>query len=93
MALIKTGHALAWNTTFQYHAWDVLCPSLKLIPPFMNTEKTTARNRPSLPRDSYWDDSKSRGRVVAAVGAGFQIAVTQFYTYNHAKVLTVRFPF
>jgi hypothetical protein len=27
------------------------------------------------------------------VGAGFQIAVTQFHTYNHAAVMTVRFPF
>jgi hypothetical protein len=36
---------------------------------------------------------KIHGRVLASVGAGFQIAVTEFHTYNHATVLTVRFPF
>jgi hypothetical protein len=27
-----------------------------------------------------------------SVGAGEQIAVTNFYQYNHAKVLSIRFP-
>jgi hypothetical protein len=28
-----------------------------------------------------------------SVGAGEQIAVTHFHQYNHAKVLSIRFPF
>jgi len=33
------------------------------------------------------------GRVAMAVGAGFQIAATHYHSYNHAPVITVRFPF
>jgi hypothetical protein len=32
-------------------------------------------------------------RLGMSVGAGEQIAVTHFHQYNHAKVLSVRFPF
>jgi len=33
------------------------------------------------------------GRVGFAIGGGIQIAVTHFHTFNHNRVLTLRFPF
>jgi hypothetical protein len=33
------------------------------------------------------------GRLGLSIGAGEQIAVTHFHQFNHAKALSVRFPF
>jgi hypothetical protein len=33
------------------------------------------------------------GRLGLTFGAGEQIAVTHFHTYNHATILTLRMPF
>jgi hypothetical protein len=39
------------------------------------------------------DASGKPGRLGLTFGAGEQIALTHFHTYNHATVLTVRLPF
>jgi hypothetical protein len=39
------------------------------------------------------DASGKPGRLGLTVGAGQQIALTHFHTYNHATVITVRMPF
>jgi hypothetical protein len=36
---------------------------------------------------------KLNHRLAMAVGAGFQIAATHYHNYDHAAVITVRFPF
>jgi len=39
------------------------------------------------------DASGKPGRLGLTFGAGQQIALTHFHTYNHATVITVRLPF
>lgn len=91
--LIKTGHALTWNSTFQYHVSEVFWPEFEVNSIFYQHGENDGKKQVFLTPGLILGRFKVHGRVLAAFGAGFQIAVTQFHTYNHATVLTVRFPF
>lgn len=99
------GHTMAWNNTLQYRvakagAARFFWPEVEFNSSFFegganNGKKMTfatpglvigriplARNADATP-----------GRLGLTFGAGEQIALTRFHTYNHAIVLTARVPF
>jgi hypothetical protein len=88
------GHALTWNTAFQYHI-----PAAKLWPEFEINDTSwkggtlDGRKQVFLTPGLILGRLRLHGRVAMAVGAGFQIAATHYHSYNHAPVITVRFPF
>ena len=53
---------------------------------------TTPRLEEEFRSDITWPLSPVEAQGMS-VGAGEQIAVTHFHQYNHAKVLSIRFPF
>lgn len=91
--LIKTGHAMAWNTTFQWHISDVFWPELEDNATFYQHGENDGHIQNFLTPGIILGRFSIKGHLKMAVGAGFQIATTQFHTYNHETVLTVRFPF
>jgi hypothetical protein len=99
------GHSITWNNTIQYRAAKtgvarLFWPELEFNSTFFkggsNDGKASTFATPGLiiGRIPLSHDSKGApGRLGLTFGAGQQIAVTQFHTYNHATVLTMRIPF
>jgi hypothetical protein len=99
------GHTITWNNTIQYRVAKtgvarLFWPELEFNSSFFkggsNDGKTSTFATPGLiiGRIPLTHNAKGEpGRLGLTFGAGQQIAVTQFHTYNHATVLTLRIPF
>lgn len=99
------GHTIAWNNTVQYRAAKsgvgrLFWPEVEINSSFYkggsNDGKTAAFATPGMVigRIPLTHDAKGKpGRLGLTFGAGEQVALTKFHTYNHATVFTVRLPF
>jgi hypothetical protein len=87
------GHAIAWNTTFQYHVANVFWPELEVNSTFWKDGTQNSKKQTFLTPGVILGRFRVHGRVRMAFGAGFQTATTHYHTYNHATVITIRFPF
>ncbi len=99
------GHGILWNSVVQYHGARsglarLFWPELELNSTFFkggaNDGKAMAFATPGvvIGRVPLAHDAQGRpGRLGLTFGAGEQIALTRFHTYNHATILTVRLPF
>ena len=99
------GHTISWNNTIQYRAAKtgvgrLFWPELEFNSSFFkggaDDGKTSTFATPGviigrIPLSHAANGAP--GRLGLTFGAGQQIAVTQFHTYNHATVLTMRIPF
>lgn len=99
------GHTIAWNTTAQYRLaasgvarffWPEIEFNSSFFSGGANDGKKMAFATPGLvigriPLAHNADGAP--GRLGLTFGAGEQIALTHFHTYNHAIVLTARIPF
>jgi hypothetical protein len=86
------GHPIAFNTAFQYRLGK-LWPEFELNSTFWNDGAQRGKKQTFLTPGLILGRFKVHGRVLAALGAGFQVAATRYHTYNHAFILTFRFPF
>ena len=101
----KLGHTVAWNSVVQYHlarhgAAHFFWPEAEINSSFffggVNDGKRMAFATPGLliGRIPLSHDGEGKpGRLGLTFGAGEQIALTHFHTYNHGLVFTVRMPF
>jgi hypothetical protein len=99
------GHSITWNNTIQYHVAKtgvgrLFWPELEFNSTFYKggsddgMASTFATPGLIIGRIPLSHDASGKpGRLGLTFGAGQQIAVTQFHTYNHATVLTARIPF
>jgi hypothetical protein len=87
------GHAFAWNTAFQYHVFERLWPELEVNDTFWKDGTLNRKKQTFLTPGLILGRFKLHGHLLMAVGAGFQIAATHYHQYNHAPVITIRFPF
>ncbi len=99
------GHTITWNNTIQYHAAKAgtarfFWPEVEFNSSFYKggaddgdvaTFVTPGMIIGRIPL-THGADGKP-GRLGLTFGAGEQIAVTHFHTYNHATVITARIPF
>jgi hypothetical protein len=99
------GHTITWNNVFQYHI--AKSGKARFFWPEIESNSTFAKGGATdgdkasfitpgmiigrFPL-SHKADGKP-GRLGLTVGAGEQIAVTKYRTYNHATILTFRVPF
>jgi hypothetical protein len=99
------GHTITWNSVFQYHIEKT--GKARFFWPEVESNSTFAKGGSAsgdkasfitpglivgrLPL-SHKADGKP-GRLGFTVGAGEQIALTKYRTYNHATILTFRVPF
>lgn len=89
----KTGTPVAYNTAFQYHVLRKLWPELEVNATFWPNGKLDGDKQVFLSPGLVAGRFHLWKRLGLTVGAGEQIAVTHFHQYNHAKALSVRFPF
>jgi hypothetical protein len=99
------GHTVAWNNTIQYRVAKTgvarfFWPEAEFNSSFYkggsNDGKVATFGTPGLIFGRIplsHDASGKPGRLGLTFGAGQQIALTHFHTYNHATVITVRLPF
>jgi hypothetical protein len=99
------GHTIAWNTAAQYHVGKTgtsrfLWPEIEINSSFFrggaNDGKIATFVTPGIVVGriplSHAADGRP-GRLGITCGAGEQIVLTHFHTYNHAIVLSLRLPF
>ena len=96
----KLGHLILWNNVIQYHASHYVWPEAEFNATFFkggaNDGKAQTFGTPGVifGRIPLTHDASGRpGRLGLTFGAGEQIAVTHFHTYNHALIFTARLPF
>ncbi|MHB1698885.1 MAG: hypothetical protein ACYCSN_01920 [Acidobacteriaceae bacterium] len=96
----KLGHQILWNSVAQYHAGRFLWPEFEINSTFFkgsaNDGKAQTFATPGLVigRIPLTHDATGKpGRLGLTFGAGEQIALTRFHTYNHALIFTARMPF
>ncbi len=86
------GRTIAWNNTFQYRVFRKFWPEVELNSTFQDGKNDGQKQNfvtPGLVMGRF----RLAGRVGFTVGAGCQIATTQFHTTNHNAILSIRFPF
>lgn len=89
----RLGKQLLWNTTFQYRAGWKLWPELEANSTFFEQGPNAGRTQTFLtPGLGFGRVRLFRGLRFSMAG-GRQFAVTQFHTYDHRWMLSVRFPF
>jgi hypothetical protein len=99
------GHTITWNNTIQYrlaktglgrYVWPEWEFNSSFFEGGPNDGHASTFGTPGIIFGrvplSHTADGKP-GRLGLTFGAGEQIALTHFHTYNHATVLTVRLPF
>jgi hypothetical protein len=86
------GHAITFNTAFQYRVWK-LWPELEVNSTFWKDGIQDGKKQTFLTPGLILGRFKVHGRLFMALGSGFQIAATHYHTYNHAWLITIRFPF
>jgi hypothetical protein len=90
-----TGTPVAYNTAFQYRVLGKLWPELEAnVTLWPNgSAKLVGQKQVFMSPGLVAGRFHLWRRLGMSVGAGEQIAVTHFHQYNHAKVLSIRFPF
>jgi hypothetical protein len=94
----KLGRSIAWNTTAQYHLGKYLWPELEANATHYvggsHDGKTRIFLTPGFTTSKFkFHPRDARSRLGIVIGAGMQIATSQFHTYNHELAFTGRFIF
>ncbi len=87
------GHSVLSNNAFQYHATRFLWPEIELNSTFWTGGTQDGKKQTFITPGVVIGRFPLHNRIALTLGAGFQIAVTQYHNYNHAAVGTIRMPF
>ena len=87
------GRQFLWDTAFQYRAPHRLWPELEVNSVHYLTGKYDGETQAFLTPGLGYGRAHFCGPFSISAGIGFQIAVTDFHTYNHQLMLSLRFPF
>ena len=91
----KTGTPVAYNTAFQYRVLRKLWPELEANATLWpnGSAKLIGQKQAFISPGLVAGRFHLWRRLGLSIGTGEQIAVTRYHQYNHAKTLSVRFPF
>jgi hypothetical protein len=87
------GRAFLWNTAFQYGIKGKIWPMIEQNSTFFSDGPNSGKKQTFLTPGLVIGSFPIAERLRFAVGGGVQIAATQFHTFNHHWIWTVRFPF
>jgi hypothetical protein len=91
---VKLGKVLVWNTVAQYHISKLFWPEVENNASFYFGGKNDGLMQnfvtPGLMVSKFKLGREAHSRLALIFGGGVQIATSQFHTYNHALVFTVR---
>lgn len=91
--IARLGTPLAYNTAVQYHLLRKLWPELEVNGVLFHDGPNRGKQQVFLSPGLVVGKIHLWRRLGLTVGAGEQIAVTRFHTFNHNRLLSVRFPF
>ena len=91
--VVRLGRSVVWNTAFQYKVMGKIWPMVEQNSTFFTDGAHAGKTETFLTPGVVFGNFKIAERLHLGVGAGIQIAATQFHTYNHRWVWTVRLPF
>lgn len=91
--IARLGTPIAYNTAFQYRLFGKLWPELEVNGVLFHDGKHDGQQQVFLSPGLVVGKIHLWRRLGLTVGAGEQIALTSFHTYNHNRVVSVRFPF
>ena len=89
----RLGTPIAYNTAFQYRLLGKLWPELEVNGVLFHDGPHDGQQQVFLSPGLVVGKIHLWRRLGLTVGAGEQIAVTSFHTFNHNRVVSVRFPF
>ncbi|HEV2273551.1 MAG TPA: hypothetical protein VGR96_05260 [Acidobacteriaceae bacterium] len=93
----KIGRPVAWNAVAQYHPGSVFWPEIEFNSTFFhggpNDGKTQTFITPGLMISKIALSREETSRLAFIFGGGFQIATSQFHSYDHGIVATGRISF
>lgn len=91
---VKLGRAIAWNTALQAHVAKYFWPEIEFNSTYYkggaNDGKAQVFATPGLLVTRRIRPQKERSRLAVCAGAGEQIAVSSFHSYNHEIAVTTR---
>lgn len=91
--IARLGTPVAYNIAFQYRVLRKLWPELEVNGVVFHDGPNDGQQQVFLSPGLVVGKIHVWRRLGLTVGAGEQIAVTRFHTFNHNRVLSVRFPF
>jgi hypothetical protein len=89
----RIGQPVAWNLAAQYRILKIVSPQLEMNYVYFHSGPNDGRTQVFLTPGVVAGRFPLWRRLSLTVGAGVQIAATQFHTYNHAWILSTRLPF
>ena len=87
------GRQIVWNSTFQYRVLRKIWPEVEINSTFFSDGPNNGKKQAFVTPGFVLGKFPIWHRLGLTIGAGVQIAATQFHTYNHRYILTVRIPF
>jgi hypothetical protein len=87
------GRAIVFNTAVDYKIKGRIWPMLEQNSVFWSGGKLDGKKQVFLTPGLVLGSFQVAERLRFAIGAGVQIAVSEFHQYNHRWVLSLRFPF
>jgi hypothetical protein len=91
--VVRLGRSFVWNTAFQYNIKGKIWPMIEQNSTFFTDGPNTGKMETFLTPGVVFGSFQIAERLHLGMGVGIQIAATQFHTYNHRWVWTVRLPF
>ncbi len=97
-AVNASGRPILWNTAAQYRIHKLFWPELESNATFYHGGPNDGKIQEFITPGMLigrcaFHPSDPKSRVGATVGAGMQVAVSRFHTYNHELVITGRIVF
>ncbi len=89
----KLGTPVFYNTAFQYNLMKKLWPEIDVNTTFFLNGARAGNKQVFLCPGLIVGKFHLWHRLGFGIGGGIQIATTHYHTFNHNRVLTVRFPF
>lgn len=88
-----SGTPVAYNTAFQYRVLRKLWPEVEVNTTFWPNGKLSGNKQVFLSPGLVAGRFHLGKRLGFTIGGGVQIAATHFHQFNHARTLSIRFPF
>lgn len=89
----KIGRTLQWNTAFQYHLDRYFWPEVEVNYSHFIGGKNDHHTQVLLTPGIVFGRFVIHQRVGVTFGAGYQVAVSSFKTYDNAAIFSARLPF
>jgi hypothetical protein len=89
----QIGRTYTWNNALQYQLFRKLWPEVELNASWFQDGRNDGKRQVLVTPGLVVGRLSLTRRVGLTMGAGVQLAVSEFRTFNHSLVFSVRFPF